>query len=60
MPVPDMKLGNSLAAMGVGAYFLKVFLWRGKLSGRSVLRSVSKLACSEERAQVTIFNVCNE
>ena len=34
-----MKLGNSSRAMGVGAYFLKVFLWRGKLSGRSALGS---------------------
>ena len=39
-----MKLGNGLGASG--AYFLKVFLWRGKLSGRSVLRSVSKLSRS--------------
>ena len=38
-----MKLGNSSRAMGVGAYFLKVFFWAVKLSGRSVLRSVSKL-----------------
>lgn len=47
MPVPDMKLGNSSAAMGVGVYFLKVFLWLGKLSGRSVLRSeqVAPLWC---------------
>ena len=33
MPVPDMKLGNSLAAMGVGAYFfilrLRAGVWRG-------------------------------
>ena len=40
-----MKLGNGLGASG--AYFLKVFLWRGKLSGRSVLRSeqVAPLWC---------------
>ena len=30
MPVPDMKLGNSSAAMGVGAYF---FILRLRVSG---------------------------
>lgn len=36
MSVPDMKLGNSSAAMGVGVYF---FILRLRVSGRSVLRS---------------------
>ena len=30
MPVPDMKLGNSSAAMGVGVYF---FILRLRVSG---------------------------
>ena len=32
-----MKLGNSSRAMGVGAYFLKVFFVVGKLRGRDAL-----------------------
>ena len=32
-----MKLGNSSRAMGVGAYFLKVF-WVGGLRGRNVCK----------------------
>ena len=39
-----MKLGNSSRAMGVGAYFLKVFFWGGaSCSSEPVLRSVRKL-----------------
>lgn len=39
MPVPDMKLGNSSAAMGVGVYFLKVFFVAGQ---------VERSVCAEE------------
>ena len=70
-----MKLGNSSRAMGVGAYFLKVFFWAGwsllarascsvlvRLNGLTIVNNalgwVSKLTCSEECAQVAIFNVC--
>ena len=38
-----MKLGNSSRAMGVGAYFLKVFFVEGQ---------VERSVCSEEREQV--------
>lgn len=34
-----MKLGNSSRAMGVGAYFLKVFLGGASCSSEPVLRS---------------------
>lgn len=69
-----MKLGNSSRAMGVGAYFLKVFFgWAGwSLLGRascSVLESESVLLGCKllrlslfwgARRQVAIFNVCYE
>ena len=77
-----MKLGNSSRAMGVGAYFLKVFFLGGQVevwacveecaswsllvrqSALTIVSNalgwVSKLARSEECAQVAIFNVCYE
>ena len=52
-----MKLGNGLGASG--AYFLKVFLG-GASWAVGLFWGVSKLACSEECAQVVIFSVCYE
>ena len=58
-----MKLGNSSRAMGVGVYFLKVFFLGGQVEVWErvwAFWGVSKLACSEECAQVAIFDVCYE
>ena len=55
--VPDMKLGNVSAAMGVGVYFLKVFCG-GVSWAVGLCWGVSELACAEEREQVAIFSVC--
>ena len=64
-----MKLGNSSRAMGVGAYFLKVF-FVGVAGCRTLLRAGERVRFarsqvaiwerSEECAQVAIFSVYNK
>ena len=71
-----MKLGNGLGASGVYFFILRLRVaswsllewasWRVlvRLNGLTIVNNalgwVSKLACSEEREQVAIFNVCYE
>ena len=68
-----MKLGNSSRAMGVGAYFLKVFFLGGQVARLSLfwgawaswrdgvmLKINNLLSRGVARSQVVILYVCNE